>query len=494
MPNLSSLIEYAQPVEPTTLCGRVLDRFLDFAGCDLLAVVKHGRPLGVVARGAIRAQHAGLKVSDMMTPVLTVGPETEADDACQLILAHNEPVPGLVIVEGGHYRGVVSARALFRFTASGADAAEANRRFVELLNHEVRTPMNGVVAVADLLQRQPLPADAQAFVRTIMDSSLATLRALNDALELSRAEVGELALELQPAPLRELMDDIQGRWQARANEEGVKLLVAYDGPPDLSAMIDLVRVRQVFDNLIDAALTLGRQGAVEAGLLAVREPEGLRLTGRVCDTGGGLTTERMAPVLNGEGIGLGDGGLHAGLGLSLCRRLVQRMNGQMRAEANPGAGATVVFEIMAPEAVSETQADRSNLVKRPAHVLVVDDNATNRMVAEALCEMFECSCESVVDGIEALEAARSGRFDLILMDIRMPRMDGLEASRAIRALPGPAGAVPIIALTANADPEDAKAYIAGGMQCVVEKPIKPEQLLAAINAALPDNLGRAVAA
>jgi CheY-like chemotaxis protein len=116
------------------------------------------------------------------------------------------------------------------------------------------------------------------------------------------------------------------------------------------------------------------------------------------------------------------------------------------------------------------------------------------MVAEALCEMFECSCESVVDGAEAVEAARTGRFDLILMDIRMPRMDGVEASRAIRDLPGPAGAVPIIALTANADPEDAKAYIAGGMQCVVEKPIKPEQLLAAINAALPDNASRAVAA
>jgi CheY-like chemotaxis protein len=127
-------------------------------------------------------------------------------------------------------------------------------------------------------------------------------------------------------------------------------------------------------------------------------------------------------------------------------------------------------------------------------VLVVDDNATNRMVAEALCEMFECTCECVEDGVEAVEAARSARFDLILMDIRMPRMDGVEATRAIRAMGGQAGAVPIIALTANADPEDAQSYIDSGMQSVVEKPIKPERLLIAMNEALPDVLGRTAAA
>ena len=111
---------------------------------------------------------------------------------------------------------------------------------------------------------------------------------------------------------------------------------------------------------------------------------------------------------------------------------------------------------------------------------MVDDNATNRMVAETLCEMFDCTSESATDGIEAVEAARTGRFDLILMDIKMPRMDGVTATREIRALAGAAGRVPIIALTANADPEDAAGYLRAGMNGVVEKPMKPENLLRAL--------------
>ena len=191
-------------------------------------------------------------------------------------------------------------------------------------------------------------------MRTILESSRATLRALDDALDFSRAEVGDMRLEAAPVLLREVMDGVEAGWRTRAEREGVTLLVAYDGEPDLNATLDAARLRQVFDKLIEAAVDAGVGGAVEA--------------------------------------------------------------------------------------------------------------------------------------------ARTGRFDLILMDIRMPRMDGVEATLAIRDLPGAPGAVPIIALTANADPEDAKVYIASGMHSVVEKPIKPERLLQAINAALPDEANRAAAA
>jgi CheY-like chemotaxis protein len=117
-------------------------------------------------------------------------------------------------------------------------------------------------------------------------------------------------------------------------------------------------------------------------------------------------------------------------------------------------------------------------------VLIADDNATNRMVAETLCSMFECTSQSVIDGAEAVDAMRTGAFDLVLMDIKMPQMDGLEATRHIRALEGPASGAPIVALTANADPWDAAEYLEAGMDAVVEKPIKPAALLAAMSAAL----------
>ena len=489
MPSIASLIEYADPVQTATLGDAVVELFVNSPTTDLLAVVEDGRPIGIVARGAVRARVATQPAGHWMTPAVTVDADMEIDQACQILLALDAPCAGLVVTDEDRYCGVVSTRALLRRQCDESTAADDNRRFAEMVSHEVRAPMNGVLAVAELLQRQALSLDSHAHVRTIIDSSLATLRALNDALELSRAETGELALEPADAVLRDVMDQVQTTWQARAAQDGVTLLVAYDGDPHLSARIDAGRVKQVFDKLIDAALTLSRRGAVEASLQAVRRPDGVHLTGRVRDTGGGLSAAKLARVFGGqarEGAAGAAGAAYAGLGLMLCRRIVERMDGAIRADSNIGAGATIVFEFQAPEAeVDEVVNDHAVTTdSRSAHVLVVDDNATNRMVAEALCEMYDCTSECVEDGVEAVEAARTGRFDLILMDIRMPRMDGLEATRAIRALPGSAGAVPIIALTANADPEDAQSYIACGMHAVVEKPIKPERLLQAINAAL----------
>ena len=174
-------------------------------------------------------------------------------------------------------------------------------------------------------------------------------------------------------------------------------------------------------------------------------------------------------------------GLETALGVALGRNIVEAMNGTVRSEVNVGAGETLVFEVAVPSAKPVVEAEETlHQSERAAHILVVDDNATNRMVAETLCEMFDCTSESATDGVEALEAARTGRFDLILMDIKMPRMDGVTATREIRALPGAAGRVPIIALTANADPEDAAGYLKAGMNGVVEKPMKPENLLRAL--------------
>jgi signal transduction histidine kinase/ActR/RegA family two-component response regulator len=491
MPSISSLIEYPDPIDPASSCGSVLDRFLDHPEWDLMAVVEAGRPKGMVARGAVSAGDSERSIGEAMSNALTVGPDTEIDEACALILAHAEPAAGLIVVDDARYLGVVAARTLLRLKCDASATAHDGRRLAELIGAELRAPLGGVLAVADMLRRQPLSVDAQSFVRTIVESCQSMAVALDDALELSRADGGELTLDPQPTRLREVMDEVQGRWQVRTAQERVTLAVAYDGEPDLMAEIDAGRLEQVFDGLIGAALSLARRGAIEASLQAQRRGDALRLIGRVRDTGGGLSAVRLSQAFDAEA------GARSGLGLALCRRIIERLGGEIRAESNVGAGATIVFEFPAREAIMAAEpavGGAAATVKRPAHVLVVDDNATNRMVAEALCEMFDCTSECVEDGLEALEAARTGRFDLILMDIRMPRMDGVEATRAIRSLSGAPGAVPIIALTANADAEDAKNYIASGMHSVVEKPIKPERLLQAMNEALPETAGRAVAA
>jgi CheY-like chemotaxis protein len=166
------------------------------------------------------------------------------------------------------------------------------------------------------------------------------------------------------------------------------------------------------------------------------------------------------------------------------------MDGRIWAENNPGRGATFAFDLEvertrvdAPPASNIQSLSDHEMTSTP-HILIVDDNATNRVVAQALCEMFGCTSETAEDGVEALEAVQERKFDLVLMDIKMPRMDGVQATQAIRALDGPLGAIPIVALTANADPDDAKKYLACGMAAVVEKPIKPERLRMAMNAAL----------
>jgi CheY-like chemotaxis protein len=483
MSSVHDLIEIYEPVAATTACETILHRFLDSPGLDLLVVTEGERPIGMVCRAAIQGHDAAQPAVNVMTPALVIDAATEIDAACQLLLAHRDPLSGLVVVAEGRYVGVVSCRALLKDRCENTQVADENRRFVEMVSHEVRSPLNGVLAVAELLQRQPLSADAQAYVRTILESGQATLRALNDAVELSMAEAGELELKLRPTLLRTLMDEVQAVWQARAAQDGVTLMVAYDGDPDLSAMIDADRLKQVFDKLIDTALTINRRGVVEASLQAVRTPEGLRLIGRVRDTGGGLARVKLTRTASASSV-------------ALCMRIIERMDGSIRSDSNVGAGTTIVFDCPAGVAIAEAEemVGRRAGLARSAHVLVVDDNATNRMVAEALCEMFDCTSECVEDGVEAVEAARTGRFDLILMDIRMPRMDGVEATLAIRALPGANGQVPIIALTANADPDDTKAYVAAGMQCVVEKPLKPERLLQAINSILPASHSSSAAA
>ncbi|MEG0818703.1 MAG: response regulator, partial [Brevundimonas sp.] len=278
------------------------------------------------------------------------------------------------------------------------------------------------------------------------------------------------------------MDQVQTQWTPRATQDGVTLMVGYEGDTELAGVLDGPRLAQVFNTLIGHALKFARNGMVEASLKAMVVGDQVRLEARVRDDGPGIDPARLDQLFDVAGP---DGG---GLGLSICRHVVEQMNGRIWAENNAGRGATFAFDLSAPRAVIQQEEpsnvaslDDLDLQARP-HVLIADDNATNRVVAQALCEMFGCTSETVEDGQEALEAVQARPFDLILMDIKMPRMDGVQATLAIRALSSDSRNIPIVALTANADPEDARHYLAVGMAAVVEKPIKPERLRMAMNA------------
>ena len=531
MPTIEDLTERAEAVSPQTPGSEVFARFESEPDTLVIPVVEDGRPVGLIERNAFLLKIAGafghalfakrpvVHVMDPEPAVVEAG--VAIDTFCEALLKSGPGalMRGFIVTRNGRYHGVGTAVSLLQavndrqrrqnaeLTAQAqvlSDtrtqalmAARAKSQFLGIMSHELRTPMNGVLAVAELLRRQPLNAQAHAHVTTIVESSETLLRILQDALDLSRAEAGELELHAEPTPLRALMDDVQAMWAPRASQDNVTLMIGYEGDTELAAVVDAMRLKQVFNNLIGNALKFARNGVVEASLKATASGDRIRLEARVRDDGPGVDADRVDVIFEPFVHGSGPDG--AGLGLSICRQIVDRMGGRIWAENNAGRGATFAFDLEVERTRVEA-APASNIqslsdleMTTSPHILIVDDNATNRVVAQALCEMFGCTSETAEDGVEALAAVQERQFDLVLMDIKMPRMDGVQATQAIRALDGPVGSIPIVALTDNADPEDAKKYLATGMAAVVEKPIKPERLRMAMNAALEQATAAAAA-
>jgi CheY-like chemotaxis protein len=515
---MDSIAKYVNPVAALALDTSVAHaQSLFKAATDrhCLAVVDGGRPVGLLLRDVcLTTSDLDQTVAGLMDAApLILDPATDALEACRSIaqrqvLGHHD---GFLIGDADSCMGAASLRSLLdgltntrrtgSLAHSLAEAIEATareelasapfkRQFLDMIGQELRSPLDGVLAMTECLERQPLAADAQSQVRAIRDAGETLQRILAAAMDLTRAEHGLLPMAAMPLLLRTLVDEVQHVWMDRASRDGVTLLISFDGDNELGALTDGARLRQLFDCLIEAALRSTRGGSIEVGLKASVERDGVHIQGRVRDTGPGLTADKLARIFEPQppsDMPLSEGG-GGGLNLALARQIVLGLHGCIRAESNVGAGVSMIFDLLceaAPLAVQDAPRMSAGAGgDGAAHILVVDDNATNRMVAEALCEMFDCTSECASDGVEAVEIAASGRFDVILMDIKMPRMDGMAATRAIRAMAGPAGRTPIIALTANVDPEDARAYLAAGMCSVVEKPIKPDRLLQAINEAL----------
>jgi two-component system, sensor histidine kinase len=498
METLSRLIEKRAPVAPDAPCAEVAAMFDADPTAAAIAVVQDERPVGAVYRDVLLGMMrvAGDSLADKpIAGVMDVSPriipaDTDSDNffnALRESAATAFRAAYVAVDATERYVGIGGLPSLLSVHQRRLNEARDARALIERMAMDIGDHLDGVLAITARLEQQRLTPDAAAFVRAIGDTSRDMSETVGRAIDLHRSAQGHLVFKTAPIRLRDLADVVEARWASRAQDSGSTLLVSYDGDPECGVEIDGDRLMQVFDILVENALAGGR-GMIEVRLAARAEGDLVRLDGQVRDnTAGHDAEERLARLAGPMGqTTLQDRSeIALSLGLALARRIMRAMGAPLHAEANRGAGVTVGFSLIArPAATVEAQDSEPAVSARAAHILIVDDNATNRMVAEALCDMFDCTSEQAVDGVEAVEMARGGRFDLILMDIKMPRMDGVAATRAIREMGGRVGQTPVVALTANADPLDVQTYIAAGMQDVVEKPIKPERLAVVLSALL----------
>ena len=497
MDTLASFLDGWDPVGPDDPCALVAQRFEAEAAALCLAVVRDGQPLGLISRDVFHAvlAHAPDSLA-RVTAAAIMDPAAPRADGAMSVGAFTDEIMderpgvmgrGVIVVRDGRYLGVAGPAALIEARRTRKTQARQASALIEELSVGVGRHLHNLMGFAERLGRQSLPPDAHAWVRAISDTS-DDLRDLTlQARELHWAQSQRLELTLAPCRLRDLADLIDGHWSGREQGRGPNVMVSYDGDPGAAAVIDAERVVRCFDALIHRALAASRAsgartGIIEATLRAVETPEGVRIEGQVRDGAAGAFDRDALAITQSP-----EADLAVRLRMALATRTLAVMGARLEIEETASGGGLIAFRILAEAAEIDRPAEMSRLASedRPIHVLIVDDNATNRMVAESLCVLLGCTTESAVDGLDALEAVRARSFDVILMDIRMPRMDGVEATRAIRRLQTPARRIPIVALTANADPADVETYIAAGMQGAVEKPVKPDKLAAALDAVLP---------
>lgn len=381
-------------------------------------------------------------------------------------------------------------------------ASDSKSRFIANMSHEIRTPMNGVVGVLHLLRRKGLDAESRQLIEEALASGALLQGLLNDVLDLSRIESGAFELDAEPLDPEAMIREVVGLFSTQAREKGVALRTSFEGAPGM-LMADGLRLRQLCMNLIGNAMKFTARGHVDVRcILTDPTPSGERtLRVEVEDTGIGIPTASQALLF--RRFSQADGSIvrefgGSGLGLSICATLVDLMGGDIGFESTEGQGSTFWFQVplqrvegcAGATAVAMSEPDDDSAAG--LRILVVDDNPTNQKVARMLLEAVGADVETASNGAEGLDAAQASRFDLILMDIQMPVMDGLTATRQIRALGRPLGRVPIIGLTANVLPSQKRDYLAAGMNDVAEKPINPARLIEQIEAALehastPDN-------